>query len=48
MSGFKYLFKRFFSVEDNYDFLDDPIIGIIYKLTPEQKEALYTFLKSMI
>lgn len=40
--------RDFFSEESETDFLNDPIIKTIYRLTPEQKDALQLFLKTMI
>ena len=40
--------KDFFNEESANDFINDPIMQMIYKLTPEQKDALHAFLQSMI
>lgn len=40
--------KDFFNEESDADFLNDPLMQAIYKLTPEQKEALLKFLTTMI
>lgn len=40
--------KDFFNEDSEADFLNDPIIQAIYQLSPEQKDALYSFLKSML
>ena len=40
--------KDFFNEDSETDFLNDPLMQAIYKLTPEQKEALLNFLTTMI
>ena len=40
--------KDFFNDENEYSISDDPVISSIYRLTPEQKEALITFLNLML
>lgn len=40
--------RDFFNEESDTDFLNDPIMHMIYKLTPEQKDALSVFLQSMM
>lgn len=40
--------KDFFCEESETDFLNDPIMQAIYKLTPEQKDSLLLFLKTML
>ena len=40
--------KDFFNEEFDSDFLNDPIIQTIYKLTPEQKNSLLKFLTAML
>ena len=39
--------KDFFSEESDAGISNDPLIQTIYKLTPEQKEALILFLNTM-
>ena len=40
--------KDFFNEESDNDFINDPIMQMIYKLSPEQKDALHAFLQSML
>lgn len=40
--------KEFFNLEEQNSFLEDPLIKIIYQLTPIQREMLLAFLTSMI
>lgn len=40
--------RDFFSEESETDFLNNPIMKMIYILTPEQKDALQLFLNTMI
>lgn len=40
--------KDFFNEESDSDFLNDPIMQTIYKLTPEQKDSLLKFLTCML
>ncbi len=40
--------RDFFSEESETDFLKEPIMQMIYRLTPEQKKALELFLKEML
>ena len=39
--------KDFFNEDSESDFLNDPLMQAIYKLTPEQKESLLKFLTTM-
>lgn len=39
--------KDFFDTEPNTPFLDDPLLKMIYQLTPPQRDALLAFLTSM-
>lgn len=39
--------KDFFNEDSESDFLNDPLIQAIYKLSPEQKETLLNFLTTM-
>lgn len=39
--------KDFFSEDQEYSLLSDPLLKRIYKLTPHQRDCLLTFLDSM-
>lgn len=39
--------KDFFNEDSDSDFLNDPLMQAIYKLTPEQKESLLNFLTTI-